>query len=287
MNKTRSIVFGGLLAAIHLIAILAVEYVPGFDLVVLFALPFLSVMYVLQTRWVYVLSYAIATFLLALVFHPPYALLYILPTIMVGIFYGYLVKLKTTNLTLIYLLTAAQLGTFFLSCFFISLLYGIDVISSLQNFFNLDLDSNRYLGLPLLVMYCFAQAFLLHTILKGQLKKLRIRLQKTPYPPMWIAILEVLLLMALFSSLVNQGYVLAVSIGAVVFGIPFVLYTFQQTKKMNTLFIILGVCFLVIALPLTQVYQDANGAIPFIAMFIPFIFYGIFLAFKQTKFIKG
>lgn len=287
MNKTRSIVFGGLLAAIHLIAVFIIEYIPGFDLVLIFALPFLSVMYVIQCKPVYVLSYALATFLLALVFNPPAALLYILPTLVVGVLYGYLVKLKTTNLTLIYSLAAAQLVTFFLSCFFISLIYGIDVVASLQTFFNLDLNANRYLGLPLLVLYCFAQAFLIHTILKGQLRKMRIRFQKTPFPPIWIGILEVLLLITLFSSLVKEGHILAVSIGCVAFGIPFVLYAFQQTKRMNTLFIVIAVFFLAIALPLTLVYQDASSAIPFIAMFVPIIFYGMWLAFKETEFYKN
>ena len=112
MNKTRSIVLGGLLAAIHLVAVLMVEYIPGFDLVLVFALPFFSVMYVVKCSPVYVITYATATFLLALVFNPPAALLYILPALVTGVVYGYLVKMKTTNLTLIYILTAVQIATF-------------------------------------------------------------------------------------------------------------------------------------------------------------------------------
>lgn len=286
MNQTRSIVFGGLLAAIHIIAVLVIEFIPGIDLILIFALPFLSVMYVIQCKPVYVISYAVSTLVLSIVFNPTIGLLYILPTLMAGIVYGYLVKQKTTTLTLIYALTAVQLLTFFLSIQLIEWIYAIDLVSSLQTFFHLDLDANQYLGLPLLVLYCFSQAFLLHIILKGQLKRFRIRFEKTPFPPLWIAIVEALLILAMFSSLIKDSHILAVTIGSIVFGIPFVLYVFQKSKRPHILFLVAAVCFLVIALPLTRVYKEASSGIPFIAMFVPLILYGMWLAIKESNYFK-
>lgn len=287
MNNTRALAFGGLLAAIHLIAAIAVEYLPGLDLFLIFILPFFSVMYVLKVKATYVASYAIATFIIALIFNPPVALLYILPSLIVGILYGYLVKVKTTSMTLIYILAASQLITFFLSCFSIQLLYGIDVISSIQHFFKIDLEAYRFLGLPLLVIYCFAQAFLLHIILKSQLKKFKIRFEKTPFPPLWFNIAEFLLLAAMFSGLLKDGYLISITLGVIIFGIPFVLYAFQQTSKTNILFFIMAFCFLVVSIPLTKIY-NSDSAIPYISMFVPVALYGMWLALKKaTENIRG
>ena len=175
MSKVRTIVLGGLIAAINIAILLIAIYLPSIfvDYLLMFIMPFFMAMYVIKCGVKPGLIVGISTIIIGLFFDFTQlrSLLLLLPTVTIGVLYGGLVKYRASNYTMIYALTVANIGLFFLSAGLISLFTQIDFIMNLKEIFKLhETIHSAYYTILLLVGYCFLQSFLLHFIMKHQLK---------------------------------------------------------------------------------------------------------------------
>ena len=283
MSKVRTIVFGGLIAAIHISILLIALYAPSIfiDYLLMFVMPFFMAMYVIKCGFVPGLIVSAATVILGLFFDFTLfrSLLLLLPTLATGIIYGLLVKFKASNYTAVYVLTVANVGLFFASAGLISLFTGIDFIMNVKEIFKLhETVHSSYYAMLLLIGYCFLQSFLLHFIMKNQLKRMKINFNPSKYPPFWVFLLSVPLLVASFFTYKEQDLYLLINLGAIVFGSAIALYGYQKTsKKITTMFFVQGAVFLAVSVPLlaTGVTKDCQ-LIPYLVLFIPPYLYGAY-----------
>ena len=291
MSKVRTIVFGGLIAAIHIAILLIAIYLPSIfiDYLLMFVMPFFMAMYVIKCKVVPGIIVAIATVLLGLIFDYTQfrALLLLLPTLATGIVYGALVKYRASNYTMIYVLTIVNIALFFASAGLITLFTQIDFIANIKEIFKLHLSESihsSYFAIMLLVGYCFLQSFVLHYIMKNQLKRMKITFNSAPYPPFWILFLSIPLLVAAFFTYENKDMYLLINLGAIIFAIPIALYGYQRTgKKITTMFFVQGAVFLAVSVPLLATGATKDCAlIPYLVLFTPPYLYGLFDLFVYS-----
>lgn len=283
MSKVRTLVFGGLIAAIHISILLIAIYAPSIfiDYVLMFVMPFFMAMYVIKCGVKPGLIVGLSTVLLGLIFDFTQfrSLLLLLPTVTIGILYGGLVKYRASNYTMIYVLTLANIGLFFLSAGLISLFTQIDFIMNLKEIFKLhETIHSTYYTILLLVGYCFLQTFLLHFIMKYQLKSMKVKFNIAKYPPFWIFILSLPLLVAAFFTYKDGDVYLLINLGAIIFAAPIALYGYQKvSKKITTMFIVQGIVFLAVSVPLLATKATENcQLVPYLALFVPPYLYGAY-----------
>lgn len=289
MSKVRSLVFGGLICAIHIVALILAMYLPDLfiDIVIMFVMPFFMAMYTIKCGWKHSLIVSAATLLIGLIIDLAQlrALLLILPTLAVGVLYGILVNKKATSHTIVYSLFILEVGLFFMSAGLITLLTGLDFISNLKEIFRLhnNIDTTLFAVL-LLVIYCFAQAFLLHFILMYQLKKMKVEFNKSKYPPFWLFFISLGTLIATFFNYKDPELYLLITALAIAFASSIAIYGYQCcSKKLTTMFVVQAAFFLVISVPIiaTEIAKD-NIAIPYIVAFLPPFLYGAYDLFIYT-----
>lgn len=289
MNKVQSIVFGGLISAIHIVILILSMYLPDLfiDIILMFVAPFFMGMYTVKCNLKSSLIVGGATLLISLIVDVTQlrALLFVLPTLILGIGYGFLVKKKATSHTIVYVLALLELAVFFLSAAIINLFTGTDFIHNLKEIFRLhdSVDSNMF-AFILLIAYCFAQAFLLHFILKFQLKKMKVAFSKSNYPPFWLFVLGLVAFIAAFIPYKDHDVYILITLVAIVFATPIAFYGYQKSaKKMNIMFFAQAGVFLLVSVPLIASNLCVNAeAIPYIALFLPPFAYGVFDLFVYT-----
>lgn len=289
MNKVQSIVFGGLISAIHIVILILTMYLPDLfiDVVLMFLTPFLMGMYTVKCGIKHSLIVGAATLVISILIDVTQlrALLFVLPTLILGIGYGALVKYKATSHTIVYALAILELGIFFMSAGIINLLTGTDFIHNLKEIFRLhdSVDSSIF-AFILLIAYCFAQAFLLHFILKFQLKRMKVTFSKSNYPPFWLFVLAIVGFVATFIPYSDHDVYVLITLIAVIFATPIAFYGYQKSaKKMNIMFFTQAAIFLVVSVPLIASKVCANyEAIPYIILFVPPFAYGVYDLFAYT-----
>lgn len=284
MNKTKSIVLAGLMCAIHAICtfVFKMEYFVGLEFAVLFLFPFFSAVYSYKAKPVYILSYAIATILVCTIIDPASSLLYIIPTIIVGSVYGFLLKAKLDGMTIVYALTGIEFILFILGSYIIKGITGVDVVETLSNILKFTADSTE-LGLGFLLLYSFALSAFIYFFTKKSLKKMKIEVTKYEHPNFILLVLSIMALVASLITYEDETYTFFTAICAIVFLLPIVLYGYQGCEKPWIIMLIQGVVFLAASIPLLKHYGEATykSLVAFILVFLPPYLYGAYhLLFK-------
>lgn len=268
MNSTRSMAFAGLLVALHLIILLLSRYVPGLDWVVLLVAPLLAAGFTLHAQEKYLFVFAIATLLLGAVIDLPGTLLLLVPVLATGIGYGLMAKARWGSISVVYALAALNIGLFFLSVGVVDLLYDMDILAALRLIFHLDGSSYNFIAPSLLLLYAFAQAFLMHFILRRELKKIRIRLVADALPPKAIFMLCYVALLGTFVQYGDASVNFFLTVLHLVLLVPIVWYGYNHTKYIPML-IVQSITFLVASLPLLTIAEDRMKILAVAAVFWP------------------
>ncbi len=291
MSKTRSIVLCGLTTAAHVIATLLLRFQVGvgIDIAILFMVPFFSAMLSLKTDIRYSFIFAVASLLICSIIDFNSALLYILPTISVGIAYGLAVKNNLDGTSIVYILTIVEFGLFFISALLLKKIAKFDVIYWMQTILHFE-GSNAYLGLGFLLIYCFAQAFMVHIATKSSLKKLKIEVKKTDKPSFFIILISIIGFIVAFFPFEKEAIIFFISILSIISVIPLVLYGYQQTEKPQIILMIQVGVFLVITLPLLKTYESLDLSYQhitaYLLLLLPPMGYGLYKLFFNKEEVK-
>lgn len=230
MKKINPITWGGLLVALHVIILFVPRIVPGAEIFLMLIAPLFSASYVLKNKLKNTLIFALSTLLVCLLIDAFSTLLFILPIILSGIAYGYLVKAQKDGIRTIYTMSIIQMLLFFISMLLIKFIYQIDVIQSLMTIFKLTSLSARQYAVPLLMLYCFADSFLLHYVLKNEFKKFDVYTPKYEKPSLPMIVLSLILFVVAFLMPCDSLYVYSSIILALFSAYPLI-YFFISVYK--------------------------------------------------------
>ena len=283
MKKSQSLAFTALLCAVHILIIFMTEYVPFFDLALIFFVPIFSAILTVKCQFRYSAILFISTMIIGLIINPVNAVLSLMTPLVYGITYGLLLKHNAKSTSLVYLLTLAVTGLLLLDMQIIKIALNEDFIQILCNFFHVDSFYHSQQILFILIAFVFCQAFVIHFTLKFTLKKMKIKVESNKYPPFFLLLLTIgcILFAALIKNPVYRhvGYILAT-----IFAVPYVLYALQKNKALVPLLITTAVVFLAVVIPLLKYVNENYRYLTFLIVLIPSFCYGVFRQFKENNY---
>ncbi len=283
--KIKSLTWGALLVAIHLIVLFLQNYVPGADIILMLVAPLFSAYYTINSSKRDLLIFVVATLIICGFIDLYGTLLSILPILMSGICYGFFAKKQKDNLTTVYAMVGIELIIFEISILLIKLFYNIDIITALREVFKLNSIETATYAIPLLILYCFASAALMHFILKNELAKFSISFKKFERPNLTLVILSIVSIIVSCLPFINEMFSTALIIISFILAFPIVYYAFSIYKK-KTVVIIASICvsFLVISLPLIKFLDTSKILLAYLSMFIVPYVLGVVKYFSYIHF---
>jgi len=171
----RDITFMALMAALNVSFCIIGAFVPLAGLFLSIALPLSSALVAVKMRIAFYPVYALATLGLCIIVTPAQidtTLFYVLPSLLLGLAFGLLFKLKWPPLLIIIVASYIQLGLLYVTIALINALFMIDFVGALLTLLAIDHFSGVALITPtLLYAISLAQATLIYLIVGTELRK--------------------------------------------------------------------------------------------------------------------
>lgn len=283
MSSQRAIALAGLFTSLHVIILMIMNVIPGTELLVLFGLPVIAALYYQMTSTRHAFIFAFATALLVLLIDPIRAVIWIIPSLVIGISYGLLIRLKWKSLAIVYGLSFIHALVLFASLAIGGAMLGVDFWSKLQTeFFHWDPVDAWIFGPLMLWFYGLSQSVITHVIASKELTRLGVNIEQESEFPIWAsAILVVSQLVGIVLSLTPVPPALPVWLASqvVTLSIALVYYTIKRRVNVSVFIASAFISLLLLIVALT-----VNSIFPTLILFsltnfslLPLVFYMISL----------
>jgi hypothetical protein len=272
MNRIKPLTQAGIFAGIHVVLLLLSNAIVGLDFLLILALPLASSLYSIKNKPLHTFIFALSTILICLPIDIIKTLLYFIPALISGICYGYMFKLKFSNLTLIYLLSFVSSLLFLLSFSIINIIYQIDFIELSKSFFQLsDIVFKNY-GPSILLLIGLCQSILTHIIIKEELSHMNIKVGNDyKLTRVWYLVSIVCFILSFILFLThNLPIAIYLMFVYLITYIPIVIAGYQSVKKHTIFILIQCAIILFIILPLMKVMVIDSIILLVSFIFIPY-----------------
>ena len=186
--KKNYIALGGLFACMHVLFLILSKIIVGSELLLVLFLPLLSTIYTLKCDKKSVLMFVIATLLICFVFDFVSTFIYVVPSLICGIMYGFLRKKKFKELELLCVSGLTHMVSILFSFLVIVLLFKeVEFMAIFEQIFSLSGERLFVVALLTLFVLGFCEAFLVHIISDNELEKLATKVEKNDKVPRWFA----------------------------------------------------------------------------------------------------
>lgn len=262
MSSQRALALGGLVTALHVILLFLMNIVPGSELLVLFGLPVVGALYYQLTSTRHAFIFAFATILLVLLLDPIKAVIWMIPSVIIGITYGALIRFKFQAVSIILTLSLVHAVVLYLSLILGGALLGLDPLTDLQtDFFHWDAQEAWMYGPLVLWIYGLSQAIVTHFITARELERLKVKVTWETTFPRWAMVAYLLLHMGgIVLALIPATQSLAVTAG--VFSITLAIGIIVYSVKQGISVIIFIIAAFVMLLSLVGAIILSSGASP-------------------------
>ena len=279
--KKNYLALGGLFACLHVLFLLASKIMMGSELLLVLVLPLLSTIYTLKCENKNIAIFIIATTLVCSLFDIVGTFIYVVPSLVCGVFYGVLRKKKFKELELLCVTSVMHSFSLHFSFFVIALLFKeIEFMDIFSSVFKLEGDRLVVVSLCFLLVLGFCEGFLVHVVSDNELAKLDSKVEKNECVPKWF-MLGVLVSFIMYVALcfINNLYSIIALMFLMIFYIPYVVEGVMDYKyKISTT--ILVCVFSLISIFFIKYIEPINY------LFIP-IFISSPIVFNNFKDIKG
>ncbi len=236
MSSQRALALGGLVTALHVILLFLMNIVPGSELLVLFGLPVVGALYYQLTSTRHAFIFAIATIILVLLLDPIKAVIWMIPSVIIGLTYGGLIRLKFQAVSIILALSLVHAVVLYISLILGGALLGLDPLRDIQTgFFHWDAQEAWMFGPLVLWVYGLSQAVVTHFITARELERLKVKITWEETFPRWAMIAYLVLqLGGIVLALIPATQSLAVSAGvfSLTLAIGIIVYSVKQRLSM-------------------------------------------------------
>ena len=283
MSSQRAIALGGLVTALHIIMLFIMNIIPGSELLVLFGLPVVGALYYQLTSTRHAFIFATATILLVLLLDPIKAVIWMIPSVIIGVTYGGLIRLKFQALGIIFALSFVHAIVLYVSLVLGAALLGFDPLEQLQNeFFHWDAQEAWIYGPLVFWIYGLSQAVVTHFITARELERLKVKVTWEQQFPKWAMITYLVvhftgIVFSFFPSTLSFSVTLAIFAITLAIGI----IVFAAMAKLPT-WIFIASAFILLAGLITSLVVRAQSPTLFLFSLsnyslLPLVFYYISL----------
>lgn len=281
---TQNMAFMGIMAAINIIFALVIALVPFLSIFLIIFLPLTSALVALTCKNRYYPIYALATVGLALaatLWNMETTVYYVIPSILTGFVFGFLMKMRVHPVWSIFAATVVQTGVTFAFIPLINFLFQTNLVDFFRKVFGVyEQPWGEIVILVFIFLISLIQVFLSYFVVKEEVKKFGFEECKDVSHP-WIYSL----ICGVCSLSIIGFYFLALSVGYLMLAISFYFAVFLiirlvEEKYWRTL-IVCGVCLLlnIFIFALANQYMEEysqlllTGITPLCISIISFIVY--------------
>lgn len=255
MKKTKEITICSLFLSIHVIILFLSNYLVGIELFVIFLLPLFSAYLANkvsnQSQWLFIL----ATFSVCFLLNPISSILYILPSLLSGYFYGKLHKVHFSKFSKVFFITYLNLLLLFFSISIINLFYSLNFYEVLKLFFKLKESQIEVLYPSFLLLIAFAQTTILSIIIEEELIKLLSKQNESKKAYSFYLFLTFLFFILSF-IISNKGFISLLSLSAIFSSIPLLSLGYSKYLHRKNLYLHFSIILLIITLPLINLLSE-------------------------------
>lgn len=184
--KNNYLALGGLFSCLHVLFLFLSKVIVGSELLLVLFLPLLATIYTLKCDKKSVVMFVIATLLVCGIFEIIGTFIYVIPSLICGILYGFLRKRKVKELELLCLTSIGHIFSLFFSFFVISLLFKeVQFMNIFSSLFGLENQRLVVVTLLFLMVLGFCEAFLVHVITDNELERFTGKVEKNTSVPKW------------------------------------------------------------------------------------------------------
>lgn len=270
--KNNYIALGGLFACLHLLFLLVGKMVVGSELLMVLILPFLSTIYTLKCDRKSVFMFVITTLLICFVFDFVSTFIYVIPSLICGITYGFFRKKEFKELELLCLSGLVHMLSIAFSFLVIVLLFKeVDFLQIFEKLFGLQGKELFVVSLLSLLVLGYCEAFLVHVISDNELNKFMNKVEKNDRVPKWFVIpIGVSLIFLIIFYFINNLYSVFPMIILLIFVIPYIIEGIINLKY-KVLTITLVVLFSFISIYSMKYINPINHLLIPVFICLPFV----------------
>ncbi len=281
--KQRYIAIGAIFSGL-IIGLTSLSYIiPGIELLFIFFLPFFSSYISFEFGFKKSIPFLFATLLLASIISYITSLLYVFPSLISGLVFGYLARRINKIFDLTFIMSFVEAGLFALAMLVISILFGTKIEEDLVILLKINIDSfnnNKYLFLFLIGL---TQASFSSIIISYNYQKLN--LKKFNYNSgILILIINTL---SIFTMLVFKKNISVLRLSYGIYIVTLLVQTissFNIKLKYNWIFSVIQIItFLFISIPLLTIISDELKLFVYSWFLLPLVIKNCFQVFKFSK----
>lgn len=250
--KKNYLALGGLFACLHVIFLLMSKFLVGSELILVLFLPLLSTIYTLKCDKKSVIMFLIATVLVCSIFDVISTFIYVVPSLICGVLYGELRKLKFKELELLTVTSFGHMISLLFSFLVITLLFKeVNFMEIFSSIFNVSGKELFVVTLLTLLVLGYAEAFLVHVITDKELTRFTTSVEKNDSVPKWFLYCSVVcFVMGVILYAFSDIFYVIPLVFLYMFLIPLIVMGIVNLKykRLTILFIILNVILSILVL---------------------------------------
>jgi hypothetical protein len=233
----KALTFTSIMSAISLVFVLITYFVSGTGLFLILVLPLIAALVALKVNLKYSLIYIFATFAMSFIDFQN-ALFVILPSLISGIIFGYLIRTEVQGYYIIFLISVLNIGLQIGATYLVKGIYQIDLINVYSNVFHIKYEVFSSIYYLFLFVLSLIQTVITYIIMTNEIKKIGFVFNEKKNHYIWI-LLTTLIFSLLSVILINFAPSLSyVFIGfSLYFGVVLGYYHFSYYQKKLVLII--------------------------------------------------
>ncbi|HAV19805.1 MAG TPA: hypothetical protein DCX17_02120 [Firmicutes bacterium] len=240
----NTITYMALMAALNILFALLASFVPLAGLFLVIALPLTSALVAINCDIRYYPIYFVATLGLSLLVTMQQietTIFYIFPSLILGLAFGWLIKIKGHDILILIITSIVQLALLYVTIWLINGLFQIDFLNSLKLVLHLDAELHINTIMPaILYVISLAQTTLTYIVISPEINKMAIKHQPNAFLNIYVylaALLLSLIIVPLGLWIPSISYML---LGPLFMVTGTSLYEFIQQQKFKPLIIASG-----------------------------------------------
>lgn len=181
----QNIAYMGIMASVNVIFVIMTYFIPFLLFLLVFILPLCSAIISYYCKRIYFPIYLIAVAAICLLIDPADTIFYVIPSLITGFIYGYLIELKAPSIVIILIVTLIQNFLLLLSIPLIQFFTGHNIVEDMAKIFRInDYEYLDYVKYLFIMFVAFAQSVITYIVMSSELHKFGMKINnqtKTEY----------------------------------------------------------------------------------------------------------
>lgn len=236
MNQIRyqgvkALTFTSIMSAISLVFVLVTYFFSGIGIFLVLVLPLIAALVALKVDFKFALIYIIATTAMSFIDFQ-LQLFVILPSLISGIIFGYLIRTSVQGYYIIFLISVLNIGMQIGATYLINIIYQIDLINVYSTFLKISYATFNKVYYLFLFVLALIQTVITYIIMTNEIKKIGFEFNENKNHYLWIYIGEIILIsLSIGMNFLNPSFTYVLIGFSLYFGVVLGVYHFTYYKR--------------------------------------------------------